>query len=247
MKVSVCISICNGANFIDRQLSSILTQRYLPDELVLIDDFSDDASLEICTRLVEKSSVPYVIIANEKRLGVNGSFEKAIRASSGDLIVFSDQDDFWFDNRLQLIIEFFTENPNANFLNLNAYVEHNGKVSSQTIFDIYSPTYSILKNAIHNRFTGCQIAIRRPLIMQCLPFPDNSTCYYDHWISMIALMNRNVHFYQQPVGYYCRHGANLTGFERKRSLAEALYARLNLIMKLMGYYLSHSNLIDRNN
>lgn len=246
MKISVCISVCNGANFIERQLSSILAQSYLPDELVLVDDCSDDTSLEICARLIENTSISCLIIANEERRGVNGSFEKAIKATTGDIIVFSDQDDLWFNNRLQLVAEFFKNNPTANLLHLNAYIERDGKVLSQTVLDVYPPTYSIFKNIIHNRFTGCQIAIRRPMLALCLPFPDNSTCYYDHWISMVALMNRNVYFLNAPVGYYCRHEANLTGFERTRSIVATSFARLKLITKLIGHFLLRIDLVGKN-
>ena len=76
MKVSVCLVTCNGENFIERQLKSILSQTLLPDEIVLVDDFSNDNTVIISEKILVKSTINYCILQNDTRLGINRSFEK---------------------------------------------------------------------------------------------------------------------------------------------------------------------------
>ena len=59
MSISVCIVTFNGESFIERQLKSILSQTHLPDEIILLDDFSDDNTVKIAKKMLQNSGLNY--------------------------------------------------------------------------------------------------------------------------------------------------------------------------------------------
>ncbi len=52
--VSVCIPTYNGEEFIERTLESVLAQHYKDFEIVLGDDGSTDATLEVVSRCTDE-------------------------------------------------------------------------------------------------------------------------------------------------------------------------------------------------
>ena len=57
-------------------------------------------------------------MVNSENLGSTKNFEKAISACSGDVIVLSDQDDYWYTNRLQVTEDAFLQRPDAGAVSL---------------------------------------------------------------------------------------------------------------------------------
>ena len=78
MSISVALCTYNGSAFLDAQLESIARQRLAPDELVVCDDGSTDATLAILEGFSEVAPFAVRIHTNERRLGYVKNFEKAI-------------------------------------------------------------------------------------------------------------------------------------------------------------------------
>ena len=91
--LSVSMCTYNGARFLREQLESIASQIRLPDELVVCDDGSTDATLAILTEYAKAVRFPVRIQCNTSRLGPAKNFEQAISLCKGEIIVLSDQDD----------------------------------------------------------------------------------------------------------------------------------------------------------
>ena len=104
---SCCTLPLNGVLITEQQLQSILGQSTRPQQIVISDDASTDATLDMVASVVSADaggspthSVDVTILRNAKPLGVVRNFEKVIRVSLGDLIVLSEQDDVWCADRL---------------------------------------------------------------------------------------------------------------------------------------------------
>lgn len=237
MKVSVCLVTCNGESFIERQLKSILSQTLLPDEIVLVDDFSNDNTIIIAKEILAKSTINYNILQNDTRLGINRSFEKCLSSASSDIIVISDQDDFWFNDRLLTIRANFLKQPSSELVLVNAYIERDGVATKESVSDYYPYTNSISLNFIKNRFTGCQMAIKRSLLVRLYPFPNDSICYYDHWISLFSVLRGVTTYIDLEQGYYCRHSSNVTDLSSSRSLIKLIIPRALLFFLVIKKYI----------
>lgn len=238
MKISVCLVTCNGELFIERQLKSIFSQTLLPDEIVLVDDFSDDNTVIIVQKILAQSGIRHTIIRNHNRLGINKSFEKCLSCALFDIIVISDQDDFWLDDRLLVIQNSFLKHPCSELVLVNAYIERNGVATEETISNYYPYTKSIFLNFIKNRFTGCQMSIKRSLVERLLPFPPDFVCYYDHWLSLFALFRKTTTYIGLGQGYYCRHSSNVTGLSSPRSFFRVVASRATMFIFILKKYIS---------
>lgn len=225
--MTVCLITCNGAVFLERQLLSIIQQTRAPDEIILVDDASEDATYEIGLSLLSEYKGEVTSVKHEKRWGINKSFEHAINLASGDVIAFSDQDDCWNSGRLETIHNKFSRSDTELVL-VNADIQVDGVKNGKTIFDYYPPTSSFTKNFLKNRFTGCQMAVRNHLMASIDVMPPDHVCYYDHYISLIALLRGAPEIIEESQGAYFRHSSNVTNMEKSRGLLTLLKARLAL-------------------
>lgn len=113
MQISIAMCTYNGARYLQEQLDSIAGQTFPPFELIVCDDGSTDATLELIESFREKSTFPVRIFKNERNLGSTKNFEKAIGICEGDLIALADQDDEWYPEKLSRMHRLFEELPEA--------------------------------------------------------------------------------------------------------------------------------------
>lgn len=91
--ISIIIPIYNGEKFIKKCLKSVLSQTYRNIEVVLVNDGSQDSSLQLCNEIALKDSRVKVISQP------NGGSAKARRVgiahATGEYVMFVDVDDFY--------------------------------------------------------------------------------------------------------------------------------------------------------
>jgi glycosyltransferase involved in cell wall biosynthesis len=104
MRVSVALCTHEGERWIEEQLRSILAQSRPVSEIVVGDDASTDATLDVVRRVAVETDVPIRIRRHDRPLGVAGNFADAIAATSGDVVALSDQDDVWHPDRLERLL-----------------------------------------------------------------------------------------------------------------------------------------------
>ncbi len=98
-RVTIILSCFNHKNFVEKALLSVINQDYTNTEIILVDDFSSDGSIEIVKRLKKKYS-QIKLILNQKNLGLCKSFNQAFIQSSGEYIVDLAADDYLFSNKI---------------------------------------------------------------------------------------------------------------------------------------------------
>ncbi|MGQ9693176.1 MAG: glycosyltransferase [Thermodesulfobacteriota bacterium] len=90
--VSLIIANYNYGRFLAEAIESAIHQTIIPEEILFIDDCSEDNSLEVANRYKGKIR----LIKNEKNLGIVDNFNKAVALTSGDYICI-----LGADNRLR--------------------------------------------------------------------------------------------------------------------------------------------------
>lgn len=197
MKISVAMTTYNGASYLGEQLDSIFAQDRLPDELIVCDDRSSDATPDILREYAARAPFPMQVVVNEERLGSTKNFEKAIGLCSGELIALSDQDDVWRPHKLAVLEQAFEADPalgvvltNADLINKDGAPLRGDLWSRcrltrgrQAVFNT-SRRYDLLLGL--PVATGATMAFRssfRPLL---LPIPTGSpTFIHDRWIAIV--------------------------------------------------------------
>ena len=227
MKISVCMATYNGEKYIKEQLDSILCQLGEDDEVIVSDDGSTDTTLAI----VQSFKDPRIkIFSDQVFRSPIFNFENAIKQSSGDIIVLSDQDDLWAEDKIASIKQTIPTNPVwLNMYNGNC-IDENGVVVKMDLFEHLSVREGLFENIKKNSFIGCNIAFSRELLKYTLPFPKDIPMH-DMWLGCCAYIFGEVHFFKKHIFSYRLHGKNFTS--RKVTFLQKIIWRYQLLKNLI--------------
>ena len=112
-RITVVIPAFNSAPTIARALDSALAQTYFPDEILVVDDCSSDATADI-VREYESKGVR--LISLEHQRGAGGARNVGIQAATGELIAFLDSDDEWLKSKLMAQTALLEACPRLSFV-----------------------------------------------------------------------------------------------------------------------------------
>lgn len=226
--ISVAMTAYNGAQYIKEQLDSILCQIKPGDEIVVSYDVSRDDTWEILQDYTAR--YPQVRVVKNDHPGINGNFNNAIAACTGDYIFICDQDDRWAENKRQCVMETF-EKTNADMVIHNGvHMDSDGKIISEPFFEIFRIGDGKIKNILKPRYSGCCIAFSRDMAKKIMPMPMNLDAY-DHWIGTIGEFFGKIAYDDRVLLYHRLHGGNVTP-NSSRPLKVILKARSTLLREL---------------
>ena len=103
--VTVIVAVRNGERFLAEALGSIVGGEVVPDEILVVDGGSTDA-----TRRIAESFALVKVLAQAGR-GIAGAYNQGVRAAQHDLIAFLSHDDRWDSRKLALQILHLDANP----------------------------------------------------------------------------------------------------------------------------------------
>lgn len=228
-KISVCVATCNGRRFVSEQIDSVLKQISSDDEVIVVDDASEDGTQDIIT---SKNDPRIRIIEHSTRQGVVKTFEHAVRAASGDIVFLCDQDDLWAPNKVSRMMEAFASDPEVMIVTSKIRtIDENGNAIVDDVYSHAKPfTPSIIANLLSNRFQGAAMAFRTTLIPRLLPFPRGFHLLHDAWIGTRNTITggKTLHLDEELL-FYRRHSQNAS---RKLGFVDQLLKRVRLLVAL---------------
>ena len=107
----------NGEKYLREQIDSILKQTFKDWKLIIRDDGSKDKTIEILNEYEKKDKRIKVLQDNKGNLGVAKNFEELLKNSSGEYVMFSDQDDYWMKNKIEKYIKVLEKLDKENLKN----------------------------------------------------------------------------------------------------------------------------------
>lgn len=111
-KVSVIVPNYNHSKFLEQRLDSIYGQVYDDFEVILLDDCSQDNSLQILQAYAEKPNT--IFAPNKENSGsVFRQWCKGVNLSTGEYIWIAESDDFASPFFLQRLVKVMDKNPNV--------------------------------------------------------------------------------------------------------------------------------------
>lgn len=228
MKISVGICTYNGEKYIREQLESIINQSIKPDEIIISDDASEDNTIQIIESILSESDISYIINKNDVRQGLHSNFTKCFELCTGDVIFSCDQDDVWYEKKIETFLPYFYEE--NIFVYSNAIiVDHERKCINNNFWGVYNISFDSLevnefsKILLNNMcIAGCNMAFRRELFEKIVPIPFHFI--HDSWIAICAPLFGQVAFINKPTMEYRQHGNNTSSFksdEHKESISSS--------------------------
>lgn len=152
--ISVIIPVYNAEHAIGKCVDSIIKQSYTSWELLLIDDGSTDASINICKCAAMDDTRIKVI--HKKNGGVSSARNCGLDAAKGEYVCFIDADDYVEIDYLQA----FVRNNDADLI-LSGYTSSEGA--------------GYIPNNV--RYEGSELSLHMPSII-------TSKCIYAPWIKL---------------------------------------------------------------
>lgn len=107
VQVSVVMPVYNMENFVEDAVKSILQQTFVDFEFIIIDDASNDATVEVLNKYKDSRIIQYI---NDCNRGNYYSRNKGIQLAKGKYIAMMDADDIAMIDRLEKQVTYLEEN-----------------------------------------------------------------------------------------------------------------------------------------
>ena len=219
--VSVALATYNGERFLREQLDSLLFQTYPHFEIVATDDGSTDGTLAILEEYSKKDArLRYT--ASKLPRGFINNFTGAIMECRGEIIFLCDQDDIWYENKLELHVEHYHDQRVMwayNKVRLIDDKEHPMGTMTDTWKDYYSKSRRWVLNYVWGScILGCTTSYRASAIRKFLP-PDANAPAHDSWLQMSLWPSEPAEI-GEILQDYRVHGNNTSDFKLTRSPEE---------------------------
>lgn len=189
--ISIAMATYNGAKYIREQLDSILNQTIQDFELVICDDCSTDNTWGILEEYATADR-RIRIFHNSENLGFKKNFERAVTLCTGEYVALSDQDDIWYSNHLEILINTMMTSDCDVVCARPVFVDENNKELPRK-FDYFKMDNIPKTNndiARHillstSSYQGASMLIRKTFFEKAFPIPEGAY-YHDSWFAVLA-------------------------------------------------------------
>ncbi len=191
--ISVVVPVYNGEKTIKETLESVLKQTFTNFELIIINDGSQDKTLEVISRIKDSRIQVYSYL----NAGLAASRNRGITRATSEYIAFIDADDIWTSDKLEAQFNALQANPDAavayswtdyidehsKFLRRGSHLAINGDILPQLL------VMDFLEN-------GSNPLIRKQAFIEVGNFDESLTAAED-W-DMLLRLARRYHFVAVP-------------------------------------------------
>jgi FkbM family methyltransferase len=204
--VSVVIPCFNQAHFLGNAIESVLAQTYPYVELVVVDDGSEDNTSEICGRY------PGIRCIRQDNRGLSAARNTGLRCVTGSLVAFLDSDDRLLPGALAAGVSCLRMNPECVFV-AGAYRFIAADGSGLVEYPPHGVREHHYVELLRTNYIGMPgvVLYRRDLFSAIGGFDVSLKSCEDYDLYFRATRNFPIQCYDEVVGEYRRHGANMSG------------------------------------
>lgn len=214
MPVDILMATYNGGKHLRNQMLSLQQQTYANWTLWVHDDGSTDDTMLILHKFAESDSrIKIVQEGNCQRLGPGRNFLGLTKHSTADYVIFCDQDDIWFEKKLEILVDFAEKNFDADIPCL-VYCDAYGYSDAKGIITIDGVSPYHAKNLreflfFNGGYQGCSMLFNRRL---CTMASEYRAYYYMHddVVSLLAHSFGRVYFLPKKLMLYRQHEYKVT-------------------------------------
>ena len=225
--IEIVMATYNGEKYIKEQIESVINQTYTNWKLLIRDDNSRDKTIEIIKEYEKKDARIRLIKDNKGNLGFVKNFEELIKNSKEEYIMFSDQDDYWLENKLEVYHNRLNKLSEDDLkkpllLHSNSFVcDKNLNIKKNNFID---SRLASTKNKGVCFFSyivqGSTIMINKKTKNLCIPFMKKVTLHDRYFHLMVEFLGNRI-FINKSLMKYRQHNNNEIG------------AKSNIIKKIL--------------
>jgi glycosyltransferase involved in cell wall biosynthesis len=181
MLVSAIIPCYNAQSTIGRAMDSLLMQTVVIDEIIVINDGSTDASLEVLKAYQLEHS--QIVIINQENQGVGVARNNAIKKALGTYILTLDGDDFFEPSFVEKALIKFSENENLGAV-MCGYTR---VVKGKKILPYIPEPISFQSCLMHNGAIAC-LLFKKKAILEAGLYDEQMQLGYEDWDLNIRIL-----------------------------------------------------------
>ncbi|MDQ4143746.1 MAG: glycosyltransferase family 2 protein [Actinomycetota bacterium] len=246
MRISVAMCTFNGESLVRDELQGFLAQTRLPDELVVCDDGSTDATVAIIEEFARDAPFTVRLHVNEANLRYTKNLEQVIGLCSGDLIVLADWDDVWLPTKLERMEQAAVASEDVGLIYSDAEVvdtrlrpmgvslwEARGFGRTKQSHVAAGRNEWLLRGHVNWTY-GTTMALNARYRPAVLPIPEEWHAEdtrvgqsADTWIAVVVAGMARIALIPEPLVRYRQHGSNESGVGRRDLMGRFRTAQAN--------------------
>lgn len=226
-QIDILLSTYNGQEYLRQLLDSLLAQTFISVLIIIRDDGSSDATVDILKEYEIRYPGQFQLHLGEENLGALGSFERLCKYSTADYVLFCDQDDIWFPDKVQTLFDeilriekFYGNDVPVLVCSDLMLIDKYGNQTYHSFWEYAGISWSENQPEtifLSNCVTGCASIFNRKLLLTSLPFPKEAIMH-DWWMGAVAAFSgKLVLLPLQTIGYR-QHSGNVFGCGFSKSI-----------------------------
>lgn len=208
MMFSVVIPLYNKAAYVAKAIQSVLAQTFTDFELIIVDDGSTDASVEMASKAIEGRGNCRLI--QQENAGVSMARNNGVAVSYGEFLCFLDADDWWDPHFLEEMSKLIEEFPDAGIYGTSYTIvnetKHKTRVSPIGVENGFEKGYinycQVYAKALAMPLTSISVAIPRSVFEEMRGFPKGVKLGEDFLLWIHIALKYKVVFLNQPLAFY---------------------------------------------
>ncbi len=225
-RIDILLATYNGSKYLPEQLNSILSQSYKNINVIIRDDGSSDNTVDIIKEYEQEDNRVRLLNDNLGNLGFVRNFEELMKHSDAEYIMFSDQDDVWYKNKVEISYLEIKKIEGEYGCKVPTLVHTNSRIlnfevkTTKKFISNYAKNYSF-ENSFFNFFVqGSTMIINKYLKEESLPFSEY-VYLHDRYLHLVAEFIGIRRYIDIPTMDYRQHLNNEIG-----SKSESIFKRL---------------------
>lgn len=218
--IDILLASYNGEKYIAEQIESILNQTYKDYRLLIRDDGSTDDTLRIIKEYCSKYPDKIILVEDEiKCKSAVKNFFQLLQYAEADYVMFSDQDDYWLENKIEVCMNKMKEAEKIESAHKPILVYANYRVVGEKLEDIgfnhkksqvAAHHTELNRLLVQNYVTGCLVLANRALYKAMGEY-DEAIPMHDGWAAICASAMGKIYHIDETVMLYRQHGDNCAG------------------------------------
>ena len=217
--VSVIIPAYRAVDTIERALASVAAQSLKPLEVIVVDDGSDDGTLEAAQRMCDAMSGIRLIVIGQENKGAGAARNRALEEAKGEYIAFLDSDDEWLPEKIARSIKHI-EGSDYVFVAHDLFVRGEGgeddAIESSGRYKAASDHYVAL---YRTGFVGSITVLARRRAIEAAGGFDESLLTgqdFDLWLSMLRDPRAKFTVFDDKLARYSINASGITSHTQRR-------------------------------
>lgn len=208
--IDILLATYNGEKYLEAQIYSLLSQTYKNWRLIIHDDGSNDRTIEIIKQF---QKIDNRIILIEDGIKCGGAAKNFLHLlsipSSSDYFIFCDQDDIWFEGKLEELHNIIKTTSEPAAVYCNAYLYDGKKITADRVTYFHRNN---LQNCLflNSGVQGCSLMFNSKLKEKLNILPEY-VYMHDHLVTIAAVTFGKLLHSDLSLMLYRQHEQNVTG------------------------------------